>query len=152
MQKYDVIVLDIPRNLNHFSHEFLTRADKILLVTELSLQSLRDTLRLSDLMRDKLKIKSEMVVINRAGVAPKNEISVVDFEKGIGEKTVEKINYLPDIFMHVGTDIPAVVHAKNVALKPLYNLAKHLLPSMHFMEKGKNYDLLGFFKKKKPDE
>lgn len=149
VEKYEVVVLDIPRNLSQFSRDFLKKADSVVLVAELNLQSLRDTLRLSDLIRDTLKLPAPMVVINRAGVAPKNEISVADFEKGIGDKIVEKINYLTDVFMYIGNEIPAVTHAKNTGIKPLYNIAKQLLPNMQIVEEVKKNDMLGFLKKKK---
>ncbi|MEQ1705518.1 MAG: AAA family ATPase [Rickettsiales bacterium] len=149
--KYDVVVLDIPRNMGKFEHECLKRAHHVLLVAELSLASLRDTLRLSDLIVDTFKMPPPMVIANRVGVAPKNEMSVADFEKGITAKIAEKIMYSPDIFMYIGNDIPSIAHAKNAILKPLYSLAKQLVPSITLDEAPKDKNLLGFMKKKKKE-
>lgn len=148
--KYDVVVLDIPRNMGKFGNECLKRAHHVLLVAELTLASLRDTLRISDLMVDTFKISPPMVVVNRVGVS-KNEMSVADFEKGITAKIVEKILYSPDVFMYIGSDIPSVVHAKSSALKPLYALAQQLIPSIKLDEAPKDKNILGFMKKKKKE-
>ncbi len=147
--KYDIVVLDIPRNLDQFGRECLKKCHNILLVAELSLQSLRDTLRISDLLVDTFKMSPPLVVANRAGVAPKNEMSVGDFEKGITAKVVEKIVYTPDVFMVIGNDIPSITNAKHAAMQPLYSLAKQLIPSLSFEVESKDKGLLGFMKKKK---
>lgn len=148
--KYDVVVLDVPRNMGKFGRECLKRAHHVLIVAELSLASLRDTLRLSDLMVDSFKMPAPIVIANRVG-ASKSEISIADFEKGITTKIAEKIMYLPDIFMYIGSDIPSIVHAKSNALKPLYSLAKQLLPSLILDEAPKEKKLLGFMNKKKKE-
>ncbi len=147
--KYDVVILDIPVRMGQFEKDCMRKAKNIVLVTELSLSSLRDTLRISDLIVDTYKMQPPLIVANRAGMAPKNEMSVADFEKGITAKIAEKITYTPDIFMHIGSDIPSVSHSKHTALKPLYSLAKQLLPNMEMNEEAKEKNLLGFMKKKK---
>lgn len=146
--KYDVVVLDIPRYLNQFSRECLKKSSQIIIVAELNLQSLRDTLRLSDFIRDTLKIPQPMVVINRFAMSSKNEIGIADFEKAIGIKSAVKIAYTPDIFMQVGTDIPSVTQRKNPCMKPIYELAMQLVPDLQLPEAEKASDLLSFFKKK----
>ena len=147
--KYDVVVLDISRHMGQFERECLKKAHNVLLVADLSLQAIRDTMRFSDLIVDTFKMSPPMVIVNRAGAAPKNEMSLPDFEKGITMKVVEKIVYTPDIFMYIGTDIPSIAHAKNNVVKPLYSLAKQLLPNMTLDEEPKDKNILGFMKKKK---
>jgi pilus assembly protein CpaE len=147
--KYNVVVMDIPRRLNPFSRECLKKAHHVLLVAELSLPSLRDTLRLSDIIVDTLKMKAPMIIANRLGLAQKNEMNIADFEKGIDAKIVEKIPYAPDIFMPISSEIPSIAHAKHAAMKPLYNLAKQLLPDILLDEKPKQANFLGFMKKSK---
>ncbi len=147
--KYEVVILDIPSHMGHFGRECLKKANHILIVAELNLASLRDTLRLSDLVVDTYKMAPPLVIINRVGMAPKNEISLADFEKGITTKIVEKISYSPDVFMHIGIDIPSITNAKNAVVKPIYSLAKHLLPKLSLDEEPKDKKLLGFMNKKK---
>ncbi len=147
--KYEVVILDIPLHMGQFGRECLKKANHIIVVAELNLASLRDTLRLSDLVVDTYKMAAPIVVVNRAGMAPKNEMSIADFEKGITAKVVEKISYSPDVFMHIGAEIPAITHLKNAVVKPLYSLAKQLLPSLPLDEEPKDKKLLGFMSKKK---
>jgi pilus assembly protein CpaE len=147
--KYQVVVLDIPSRMGQFGRECLKKANHVVIVSELNLASLRDTLRISDLVVDTYKMAAPIVIVNRAGMAPKNEMSIADFEKGITAKVAEKIAYSPDVFMHIGIDIPSIAHAKNAVVKPLYALAKQLLPKLSFDEEPKDKKLLGFMSKKK---
>ena len=146
-------MLDIHRRMKEFSRECLKEADSVVLVAELSLASLRDTLRLSDLMVDIFKMSPPIIVVNRCGISSKSEMNAADFEKGITAKIVEKISYAPELFSYIGVEIPSIVNAKNPVMKPLYSLAKQLLPNIladgEIKEKG---GLAGFMKKKKKDE
>lgn len=146
--KFDVVVLDVPRYLNPFTRHALKKAEHVLLVAELSLQSLRDTLRLNDVLHDQLKLKPPQVIVNRMGLAPKSEMSIADFEKGTNMKVVQRITFLPDIFMQISPDIPAIAQAKNAAVKPLYELAAQLVPDLAVHEAPKDNHLLDFLKKK----
>jgi hypothetical protein len=75
-------------------------------------------------------------------------MSIPDFEKGITVKIVEKILYMPDLFMPISSDIPSIVHAKHAAMKPLYSLAKQLLPNILPDEVQKEKGFMDFLKKK----
>jgi pilus assembly protein CpaE len=146
--KFDVVVIDIPRYLNAFSKAALKQADHVLLVTELTLLSLRDVLRVGDVFRETMKAKAPIVVASRVGIAPKHEMQAADFEKGINAKITHKIGYAPEMFMHIGTDIPAIKHKSNPAFKPLYALAAQLVPDVKgkaATPAGKKFSL---FKKK----
>lgn len=149
--KFDVVVLDVPRYLNPFTRKCLNMADHVLLVTELTLVSLRDTLRLADLMRESLKMKPPVVIANRKGLAAKHELKQGDFEKGINAKVDYIVPFTPDVFMPVGPEILAIKFKTSPAFKPLYDLAGELVPEA----KGKMIakvkgGLLG--KKKEPVE
>ena len=145
--KFDIVVLDVPRHLNFYTRQCLQNADHIVIVTELTLLSLRDALRLSDLIRETLKKQPPLVVVNRAGCIPKYEMQVADFEKGIGTKIVQKIPFAPELFMQIGTEIPALKMKTHAAVKPLQALAEQLVPGAKAKlaeEKKKG----GFFSKK----
>ncbi len=149
--KYDYVVLDVPRHLNHFTRTCLQTADYSLLVTELSLLCLRDTLRMQDAMREAWKIKPPMIIANRVGLAPKQEVPVVDFEKGAGAKISEQIPFTPDIFMSVSRDVPAVKHKTHAAVKPLLHLAALIAPEAKpaAADAKKPASLFSFITKKK---
>ena len=116
--------------MNHFTRACLQMADHSLLVAELSLLSLRDTLRMQDAMREGWKVKPPTIVINRVGLAPKMEVPALDFEKGIGVKISEQISFAPDIFMPMTRDIPALKHKAHASVRPLYKLAALVEPSL----------------------
>lgn len=146
-EQYQIIVLDMPHYLNAFSRKCLSKADHVVLVTELTLVSLRDTLRISDMMRDGYKLKPPIVAINRFGMAPKHAIKETDFEKGTGAKIAYKIPYAPDVFMPVGTDIAAVKSKNHPAVKPLYQLASQIVPEVKAVADSGKAAKGGFFKR-----
>ncbi len=126
--QYDVVVLDVPRHLNAFVRSCLKQSEHVLMVTELTLLSLRDVMRMGDVMRETIKAKPPILVANRVGMAPKHEMPPADFEKGVGAKIACRIPYAPDMFMQIGSDIPAVRHKTNPAFKTLYAMAAFLVP------------------------
>jgi pilus assembly protein CpaE len=150
--KFDVVVMDIPRYLSPFGRACLAEADNVVVVAELTLASLRDTLRISDLMRESLKMKPPVIVINRKG-ATKHEMKAGDFEKGVNAQIAHSISFAPDLFMPVSTDIPALKVKTHAAVKPLYQLAEQLVPeakSSLIVKESKK--LGGLFKGKKKDD
>ncbi len=128
--KYDYVVLDVPRHMNGFTKTCLQTADHTLLVTELSLLSLRDTLRMQDAMQGGWKAKPPTIIANRVGLASKVEVPVVDFEKGVGAKISQQIPFVPEVFMPMTRDIPAIKHKANPAVRPLYQLAATIAPEL----------------------
>jgi len=149
--KFDVVVIDIPRHLNAFSRACLKQAEHVVLVTELTLLSLRDALRLGDLMRESLKMKPPVVVANRLGFALKQEMQAADFEKGINAKLSHRISFTPEVFMQISSDIPAIRHKAHAAVEPLYALAGKLVPEAKQKTAAvgkKPFDFLQKFKKK----
>lgn len=128
--KFDVILFDLPCRLDSFTRGCLQQSDQVVVVTELSLLSLRDCLRLTDMMREHLHIKPPHVIANRSGLAAKIEMQVNDFEKGINAKLEGKVPFAPDVFMPISTDVPAVKKKTHAAVKPLAALSDVLLPEL----------------------
>ncbi len=151
---YDVIVLDVPRYLDTFSKQCLAVSDHVVLVTELSLLSLRDALRLHDLMREGLKMRPPTVVASRVGLSSKNQVVLADFEKGINAKVMHSIPFAPDVFMPIGPEIPAVKSKTNPAVKAIYQLAGELVPEAKDIKAGneKAAKKSGFLSKKDKKE
>lgn len=151
---YDVIVLDIPRHLRTFSRKCLASADHIVLVAELTLLSLRDTMRLSDYIRESFKKSAPLIVVNRAGHS-KYDMKLGDFEKGINDKVAFSIPFSADIFMQASEEVPAIKFKTMPAVKPLYQLAEKLVPEakglIASVKEKKGLGLLGG-KKKEPAE
>jgi len=128
--KFDVIIIDLPRHLDSFHRACLQQSDHVVMVSELSLLSLRDGLRTMDLMRESLKLKPPMIVVNRCGFASKIEMQVGDFEKGVNGKVAAMVPYTPDVFMPIGSDIPSVKKKTHNAIKPIVALAEMLVPQI----------------------
>ena len=84
--KFAVAVADLPRDLGHFTETVLNAANHVIVVTELTLISLRDAMRLQDYLKTKLGIKHIHFVANKQGMLPKLEMSPADFEKTLGVK------------------------------------------------------------------
>lgn len=133
---YQVIILDLPRHLNAYTRKCLAHADEVVIVTELTLSGLRDTLRLGDMLRLNYDAVPSVVVANRVGMANKHAVKDADFEKGINDKIAYKVPFAPDIYMPIGPDIAAVKSKGHSAVKPLYELAARLLPGLT-IQKGK---------------
>ncbi len=152
---YDVIVLDVPRYLDPFSTKCLGAADNVVLATELTLLSLRDALRMQDMMRESLKMRAPVVVAMRTGLAAKHQVIVADFEKGINAKVAFSVPFTPDIFMPIGADIPALKSKSHASVKPIYQLAEQLIPEAKSADAGKagkgEKKSGGMFAKKKKD-
>ena len=145
---YDFIVLDVPRTLDSFSIKCLGMADNVILTTELSLLSLRDALRLQDLMRESLKMRPPMVVAMRTGLAPKHQVNTGDFEKGINAKVAHSVPFAPDVFMPVGAEIAAVKSKTHAAVKPIYQLVADIIPEAKNAAPEKEKKKSGFLAKK----
>jgi len=126
--KFSVIILDMPRYLNAFSKQCLKQADAVVLVTELTLLSLRDAMRLSDMMRESLKMKPPLIVANRIGLAPKYEMEIGDFEHGVNGKVAHRIPFAPEVFMQVSSDIPVLKQKAHAAVRSISALAEQLVP------------------------
>jgi Flp pilus assembly CpaE family ATPase len=126
-QKFDVIVLDIPRHLRTFSRQCLSQADQVVLVSELSLVAVRDCLRLSDMLRDNLHMRPPLIVGNRVGLS-KFDMKLADFEKGIEGKLAAAIAFSPSVFIPPSSDIPAIKFKDTAAIKPFFKLAETLVP------------------------
>ncbi len=147
--KFDVVVIDIPRYLNAFTRKCLAQSDHVILATELTLLCLRDMLRLSDLLRETIKIRPPLVVATRVGMS-KQEMKIGDFEKGVNATIAHRIAFVPDVFMHISSDVPVVKFKSHTAVKPLHQLAAHLMPEVAgAAASGKESKGFSFFKSEK---
>lgn len=84
-QDHDYLIVDVPRSLNGICRQVLGVADTVIIVTDLSLASLRDTLRLNDLMKSLGSRSKPIIVANNVGAAHRGEIGRAEFERGLGQ-------------------------------------------------------------------
>ncbi len=81
--QFSVLVADLPRQINPLTRHVLAHADTTVLVVERNLLNLRDALRLKDYIIDTLRRPAPLVVVNRAGHAPKHELSKGRFRQAL---------------------------------------------------------------------
>jgi pilus assembly protein CpaE len=81
----DCVLIDLPRTLDRLGRHVLRVADVVVLVTEPSLQGMRDTQRLLALVNGKRSDADILVVANRVGGVA-GEVGQTDFEHGIGAR------------------------------------------------------------------
>ncbi len=147
--KFDVVVVDLPRYLSPFGRSVLEQTAHVVLVADMTLASLRDTLRIGDLLRDAAHITSLLPVANRVGQGKGQEVPKADFEKGIGAELAGYIPFAPEVFMHIGNDIPVVKNKNHAASKALRAFAAQMLPELEEKTEAKKLLGLDFLKSKK---
>jgi pilus assembly protein CpaE len=79
----DLVVADVPRNMVGAQRELFARADTVVIVSELTLASIRDTMRLATFIREAAEDVELIVVANKSDSGRKGEISKAEFERGI---------------------------------------------------------------------
>ncbi len=82
---HDYIVVDLPRSALALRQRIFETATDILLVTELTLPGLRDSMRILSNIEQVAAGKPVTVVANRAG-SPQQAMSPKDFQKALGHK------------------------------------------------------------------
>lgn len=83
-QDYDCLVVDLPRSLDAMARQVIALADATIVVTDLSLSALRDTVRLVDLAKALDARGKPLLVGNQLGADHRGEIGRPEFERGIG--------------------------------------------------------------------
>jgi len=129
-EQFEVIVFDVPRQRAGFSQQALSATNQVVLVSDASILGLRDTLRISDMLRQVLKLPAPVVVVNKLGFAPKQALPLADFEKGVGMKAAAAIAFAPELFMSLGVDIAVVKMPAHAASKAVAHVAEILLPEI----------------------
>ena len=81
---FDMSVLDLPRHFVMREPALFSRFDDIVIVAELTLQSLRDANRLSKLLQTRNRQAKIHIVVNQ--VAPKPDVTAKEFEAGMESK------------------------------------------------------------------
>ena len=149
---FDSIVVDLPRHQFAAQKRLLTSANEIVLVTELSLAGIRDTLRFRNALKSLECVGRVTVVASRTGMGRTGQVDAAAFEKGAQAKVDF---FIPD-------DAKAVTQAANLgkalaavakqssAAKVLQDLAVHLANRAIKEEKASLVSKLMASAKKKP--
>jgi Flp pilus assembly CpaE family ATPase len=79
-------VVDLPRAASACTQQILQSATDLLLVTDLSLAGMRDTMRITGTLPTTNASCNTVLVVNRAGEHKQGEMPRAEFEKGVGRK------------------------------------------------------------------
>jgi pilus assembly protein CpaE len=84
--KFHYVIVDLPRSPNACTQQILQSATDLLLVTDLSLAGMRDTMRLTGMLPTTNASCNTTLVVNRVGEHKQGEMPRAEFEKGISRK------------------------------------------------------------------
>lgn len=127
-EKFGMLVVDVPRQMNVMTRYVLSSADHVIIVSEPSILSLRDALRVRDYLAETLKRPAPMIVINREGYASKTEPSRNEFTKHLGTAPTAYVPFMAGIIAATGKGDDTTADKKlKAAIDPLRALAKQFL-------------------------
>jgi len=92
---FDWIVVDAPRSAAIPEDRVVAHADKVVLVSDLSLAGMRDAVRLAGWIKSSAARAALSVVVNKAGMHAKAEVPRADFERGIETKVSQILPFDP---------------------------------------------------------
>lgn len=99
---YDQLVMDLPRVLDHLTIQALEVSDKVLVVLQQNVVSIKDAKRLTDVMTDYLKVPPDRII----GVANRfdkdSEIGLNDIQNATG---LQQIVSIPNDFSRVSESL-----------------------------------------------
>jgi pilus assembly protein CpaE len=146
-QDYDCLVVDLPRTLDAMARQVIALADAVVVVTDLSLSALRDTVRIADLAKVLESRTKPLLVANQVGAEHRGEIGRAEFERGIGGALDHAVPFDVKAVMaaaHGGKAIPEAAAGSKAAIE-LRRLAARLAGEED--EKPRGGGLLSRFRK-----
>ena len=135
----ECIVVDLPRPAFGVRHQTLRAATHVILVTELGLSGLRDTIRLLGNIEEATSKAKIMVVANRGG-GDQQAMRLPDFQKALGRKVDALIPDEAKAFNEAANTGKPLVHfaARSKAAKMLQKLAGDISGAKAKSSKGKS--------------
>ena len=109
---HEHVIVDLPRRIDHFSATVLERADRIALVVQQNVSSLRDAGRMLEILKDELALTKDRVVIVLNRYNKSGEIEIGDIKKSLG----------PLRMFTIPNQYKAVSESINLGI-PIHNLA-----------------------------
>jgi pilus assembly protein CpaE len=94
-QKFDWVVVDMPRALAGPTCGLLAAASHVAIVAEPTLAGLRDAIRLNAFVKESATSAQLLVVDGGAGRAQRSQVASAEFEKGLGRKLDIAVPYDP---------------------------------------------------------
>jgi pilus assembly protein CpaE len=117
LSSYRHVVVDMPRQLDEFHAQVISRASRIVMVVQQSLPHVQDATRWQQLLRDQLGISFEnmLILVNR--YSKQSEIQLADIEKALpGSDVVTVPNQYKAVSESINLGIPMYEYARNSAV------------------------------------
>jgi pilus assembly protein CpaE len=111
------VVVDMPRHIDEFNAQIVSRASNIVMVVQQSLPHIQDATRLQQLLRDQLGISHDnlVIVVNRYN--KRAEIQLTDIEKALpGSKLLTVPNQYKEVSESINLGIPMYEYAQYSAV------------------------------------
>ena len=143
----DVVIIDLPRTLAVAQPEILIPFSRIVLVAEPNLAAMRDVARLATLVKNSNPTAAVTIVLNRQGIASKEELAQKTFEEGSGHKVDFRIPFDPKTAFNAEANGKCVLATspKSKLGHALTNVARAIAG----IEDAPKNSLLGFLKRSK---
>jgi len=124
----DCIVVDLPRPALGIRQQTMRAATHVILVTELGLSGLRDTIRLLGNVEEAAP-KAKVIVIANRGGGDQQAMRLPDFQKALGRKVDLLVPEEPKAFNEAANTGKPVVHfaARSKAAKALQKVVSDLM-------------------------
>lgn len=106
----DVIIVDLPRRLDRAARAVLRTADRVAIVTPMTLAGMRDTQRLVRFVTGVRAGQRPLVIANRCGESTA-EVAFADFERGIGTGLDVRLPHAPRVAARAAQQATALVQA-----------------------------------------
>ncbi|HYM01605.1 MAG TPA: AAA family ATPase [Stellaceae bacterium] len=144
-QDYECLVVDLPRSLDGLARQVISSADATMVVSDLSLASLRDTMRIVDLARTLQAPAKPLIIANQIGASHRGEVGQPEFERGIGGSIDIGIPFDVKAALavaHSGKALPAAASSSKAAIE-----IRKLATRLAGREAKKSSGLLARFKR-----
>ena len=127
-EKFSIIVVDLPRQMSPLTRHVMSIADHVLIVAEPQITSLRDSLRIKDYLVDQLKRPTPLLIMNRVGISPTNELPQKEFAKNYGHDVAAQFAYMHEVIAATAQgDLLNSVPKLKTLLAPLRALAQSII-------------------------
>jgi pilus assembly protein CpaE len=123
---FHFVLIDIPRALTDAAYRAVQVSSVVVIVSDLSLAGMRDSVRLLKFVRENNPGAQIMMVVNRIGENPKAEIPISEFEKGLGRKVDFRINFEPNVVMNAANLGRPLVETGGPAARVIDQLAERI--------------------------
>lgn len=127
-EKFPLLVVDVPRQMNPLTRYVLSMADVVVMVADPLIGSVRDALRVKDYVVDSCKRPAPLLVVNRVGLSAANELTVKEFGKNYGHEAAAHFAYLPEVLAATSEGaLLETVPKLRTAFAPLTRLANSIM-------------------------